>query len=61
MYEADHVVKIQKLATQLAQELANAYAPNADRICQICQAIESSTLAVYEFARGIQGDDHGQN
>lgn len=54
MYEADHVVTIMQCARKLQGEMARAYQPDFQAIIELCQEIENSTCAVYEWARGIE-------
>lgn len=54
MYEAEHVVNILQCARKLQHEMARTYDPNAQEIVQLCQEIETSAVAIYEWARGVQ-------
>lgn len=56
MYEADHAVRIIQLGSRLQHEMARTYQPDRDTIVALCQEIESSAVAIYEWARGIEGD-----
>jgi len=60
MYEADHAVRIIQLGSRLQHEMARSYNPNRDTIVALCQEIESSAVAIYEWARGIESEsEHG--
>lgn len=54
MYESEHAVKIMQLGRQLQAEMARTYDPKIQVICQICQEIENSACAIYEWARGVE-------
>ncbi len=60
MYEADHAVRIIRLGNRLQSEMARSYNPDRDTIVALCQEIESSAVAIYEWARGIESEEqHG--
>ncbi len=60
MYEADHAVRIIQLGNRLQNEMARSYNPDRDAIVALCQEIESSAVAIYEWARGIESEEqHG--
>jgi hypothetical protein len=60
MYEADHAVRIIQLGSRLQHEMARSYDPDRDAIVALCQEIESSAVAIYEWARGIESEsEHG--
>lgn len=54
MYESEHAVKIMQLGRKLQAEMARTYQPNIQAIVEICQEIENSACAVYEWARGVE-------
>lgn len=61
MNEANHVVTIMLCARKLQGKMARTYQPDTQAIIELCQEIENSTCAVYEWARGIKGgQDEGE-
>lgn len=57
MYEAQHAVRILQLGRQLQHEMARTYQPDAAKIAHLCQEIEASACAIYEWSRGIHRDE----
>lgn len=57
MYEAQHAVRIMQLGRQLQQEMARTYQPDAAKIAHLCQEIETSAVAIYQWSRGIHGNE----
>ena len=51
---SNHVVKLMQLSRRLQNEMARTYQPDFQAIVELCQEIENSTCAVYEWARGIE-------